>query len=125
MLNEELILKSKQIDFFPEAIKMLIDAGVTRYFVDLISGRITYYNDNLNSFFIIEEKYDNEGINYFNIEKLKLAIKWAQSGNDDYTYKKFISLIKEAGISAYIVYIKSNFICYFSSNGKMHKEFFI
>ena len=107
---------------FGEVIQQLMSVNIESYFVDYRRGETTYYLPNGLSLRLNFDAQLEKISKIFDAEKIKSAIKQAQSGS--VMYPEFKTLTYAAGCIGYIVWISGKKIDYLGCNGEVHTEHF-
>lgn len=108
---------------FPEVVKKLLEAGVERYYVDLINLENTYYGNNDEIYrceLILEEKKKID--NRFSEPLVGETIRQIQRGEIDYL--EFLQRIMKAGVVYYTVFLKGKQVFYGGREGELWIEKF-
>ena len=107
---------------FGEVIQQLTSIHIESYFVDYRRGETTYYLPSGSSLRFIFAAQPEKIAKKFDAEKVKSAIKKAQSGT--VMYPEFKDLTYVAGCIGYIVWISGKKVDYLGCNGEVHVEHF-
>lgn len=125
---EDVVKECKKLSFgqknaFPEVIKKLTEAGIERYYADLVRLENTYYGKSLETYRDqmlldgakdIEEDFSKEGI--------RSAIAESQGGEIDFA--TFLQRAMKSGVVSYTVFIKGAQVHYFGRKGEVWVEHF-
>lgn len=107
---------------FPQAVGMLIGAGVESYFVDFARGTDTFYmpdgRTHVEAFTLPSAPIADE----FNAAEVVTAIRAAQA--DTIRYPEFVERVRKAGVTAYWTFIAGRRVIYFGRKGEFHIEEF-
>ena len=107
---------------FGDVIQQLIAIGIESYFVDYRCGETTYYFPNGKYIRHSFKAEITEITLHFDLQKIKLAIAGAQSGQ--VMYPQFKELTYLAGCIGYFVWIKGKHVQYLGRLGEAHTEKF-
>lgn len=116
-------LSFEKSNSFPEVLKKLSDAGIERYYADLIKLEKTYYGKGTESYRDqipiknaqnISEQFSEEGI--------RNAIIAIQRGEIDYA--TFLHRAMQSGIVSYTVFINGAQVHYLGRKGEIWIEHF-
>jgi uncharacterized protein YbcV (DUF1398 family) len=107
---------------FPQVVCRLMEIGVESYFVDLATGRKTYY--------LAEGRTQTEPMilkldpvaGEFSDAGLVAAIREAQA--DTIRYPEFVKRSTAAGVIAYWAFLDGKKVVYFGRKGQLHIEEF-
>ncbi|MFC3908698.1 MarR family transcriptional regulator [Legionella dresdenensis] len=107
---------------FPEVIQQLHEAGITRYYVDLVTGNKIYYHNDGSTYthaacikkYAINEHYNESGV--------IAALRAIQGGKIN--YPEFLMQICKNGVVNYVVYIEGKRAHYISALGEVYQENF-
>lgn len=109
---------------FPEAVNLLIAAGLDGYSVDLRQASRTFYLPSGETARFetapigapVALRLDNQAI--------KQSIRKAQAQTPGYTYKGFCNEAAQAGCAGYFVSFPGKRVLYFGRDGGTHTEYF-
>jgi len=125
---ENIIAESTKLSFekansFPEVLQKLKDAGIERYYADLVKLEKTYYGKGTQSY---QDKMPlkNPGSisEQFSEEGLRNAITASQRGEIDYS--TFLHRAMQSGVVSYTVFINGNRNIFFGKKGEVWTEHF-
>lgn len=107
---------------FPEWIATLKDAGVERYYADLVALQVTYYST--NHVHTAKLPYPNPPARgeTFSENELVGAIRASQRG--EILYPDFLNRAIKAGVVSYTVYLSGKQVQYMGATGEIHTEHF-
>lgn len=130
-MNQEtinIIEKGLQASFtgensFPEVVKNLINAGIERYYTDLIAFQKTFYATD-GSTYTAKLPYSNPPVpgEIFAEKDIAEAIKAIQRG--EIIYPEFLNRAIKAGVVSYTVYFLGKQVQYNGAKGEIHTENF-
>ncbi len=109
---------------FPTIVGALIGAGFEEYTVDYRRKTCAYYLLDGDSVELPLPADDETVAAEFLGETVKAAVREAQSGSADYTYKGFCRKVKDAGCAGYIVSFSGRRVVYFGRTAETHVEHF-
>jgi hypothetical protein len=109
---------------FPTIVGTLIGVGFEGYTVDYRRGLAIYYANDGGSTELPIPPDDASVAPEFSADAIQAAIREAQSGAADYTYKGFCRKVKEAGCAGYIVSFAGRRVLYFGRTAELHVEHF-
>ena len=95
---------------YPRFVDLLAEAGVTRYAVEVMTHRITYYGAGGEAYVEQGAPVSETSLGSFDETKIRSAITAAQKGTVDFA--GFLKKIHEAGIAAYEVNVRNRTIHY-------------
>jgi uncharacterized protein YbcV (DUF1398 family) len=107
---------------FPECISTLMAAGVESYRVDLVRKEKIMYAPN-----------GENAVEKLAVEDYPIGIAFSQTGvqkavrkiqEGEISYKEFLNLISDAGVTHYMVFLIGKQTVYFGRHGDMHIEMF-
>lgn len=109
---------------FPDAVKILMEAGIESYFCDFRRAMKTYYLPNGEFFDIPAEKTAVATGKEFDVPRIQAAIREAQANRPGYTYRGFCEKVASAGCVGYIVSFPGRRAVYFGRTAETHVELF-
>jgi uncharacterized protein YbcV (DUF1398 family) len=109
---------------FPEGVKLLMEAGFDGYAVDFRSSTRTYYLPNGETLELKTEPTSVPVSECFETDKVKEAIREAQTLVQGYTYKGFCDKVAEAGCAGYVVSFPGKRVLYYGRTAETHTEYF-
>ena len=105
--------------------------GVTRYRIDFVAATATaYVPDASNKMVLVDTSpipsHDGSTIlgAKWNADEIMKAIRKAQEGGPDYTYKGFTKTCVENGVTEYSAYLEGKRVVYCGALGDCHTEWF-
>ncbi|MFT4098587.1 MAG: DUF1398 domain-containing protein [Rhodoblastus sp.] len=109
---------------FPEIVGALMEAGFESYAIDFRSASATYYRPDGASVVLATHARAGSIADRFDRDTIVAAIRHAQSGAADYTYKGFCACIMAGGCAGYIVSFPGRRALYFGRTAETHVEHF-
>jgi uncharacterized protein YbcV (DUF1398 family) len=109
---------------FPDIVGTLILAGFEGYSVDYRRGITTYHHGDGSSVDIDNRPSDAHVALAFDQDGIVAQIRWAQSGDADYSYGAFCDNAKGAGCAGYIVSFPGRRVLYYGRTAETHVEHF-
>lgn len=109
---------------FPAIVGALIAAGFEGYTVDFRRKSCAYYLPNGDSIELSLHSDDVMVAPNFLGDTVQAAIREAQRGAADFTYKDFCRKVKAAGCAGYIVSFSGRRVLYFGRKAETHVEHF-
>ena len=109
---------------FPEIVGKLISAGFEGYTVDYRRNAQCYYMPHGDSAHFDMPPSAGSVAPAFDAALIEAQVKWAQSGDPDYTYLAFSDNVKAAGCAGYMVSFLGKRVVYFGRTGETHVEHF-
>jgi uncharacterized protein YbcV (DUF1398 family) len=107
---------------FPEVVRILLEAGVESYRVDLVRGDDTFYmlsgETHVEKMTLPSAKIADN----FSQTAIAAAIRAAQA--DSIRYPEFLNRAMAAGTAAYHAYLTGRKVIYFGRKGELHIEEF-
>jgi len=107
---------------FPQAVGRLLESGVESYFVDLATGRKTYYLASGETYTDPMTLKLGPVADEFSSAGIVAAIRAAQA--DTIRYPEFVERSTEAGIVGYWAFLTGKKVVYFGRKGESHTEEF-
>lgn len=107
---------------FPDVVGKLMEAGVKRYYADLVRAEKIYYLPNGDSARIPSTPVKAVFAETFSASGVEAAIRKSQKGEID--YKTFCSLVAAAGCVSYVVSLTGQRAVYSGRSGETHVELF-
>ena len=113
----------KETGSFPERVKTLIDAGIERYYADLIGRQTTYYATD-GSMHTSKMPYPNPPIrgSIFSERDVIEALRTIQRG--EISYSEFLNRIIKGGTVNYTVFLLGKQVHYVGAKGEIYIERF-
>jgi uncharacterized protein YbcV (DUF1398 family) len=105
---------------FPEQAKMLADAGIEAYHVDLARSEWRYYTPSGESHVEISSEQHAPAADNFCADSVQAALLNIRQGTTD--YPKFLEQILAAGCVYYVAYLAGRQVIYFGRKGEFHIE---
>ena len=123
IIEESMALSMASKITFPQAVGMLVGAGVERYTVDLVGLREHAYGPQ-GEYHAAALKLPNPQpvAETFDGAAVKATITDIQQGK--ITYQEFLNRVMAAGCSHYECFITGRKVVYISRDGSQHVEFF-
>ncbi len=109
---------------FPEAVRLLREAGFDGYAVDFRRSTHAYYLSDGQAIELRSERAPLQVAESFDAEIVKQAIREAQALIPGYTYQGFCAKVAAAGCAGYIVSILGKRVLYYGRTGETHTEYF-
>lgn len=109
---------------FPEALKMLMEAGFEGYHVDYRLNTRVYYLPSGETLLLTNPQGHGSIETQFNQPEIVAAIKWAQLNPPGYNYLDFNRKVTANGCAGYIVSILGRRVLYFGRTAETHVEHF-
>jgi len=109
---------------FPEAVRLLIEAGFEGYSIDYRSNTRTYYAPDGSSLVLDNPPHNDPVSAAFDKDGVAASIKWAQSGAPDYNYVAFNRRVTAHGCAGYLVSFLGRRVVYYGRTGELHVEHF-
>jgi uncharacterized protein YbcV (DUF1398 family) len=116
---------------FPETVKALMSLGVTRYRIDFVASTATaYVPDAAHNTVLVDTapipSHSGSVIlgAKWNLDEIVKAIRKAQEGGPEYTYKGFTKTCVENGVTDYSAYLQGKRVVYCGALGDSHTEWF-
>lgn len=109
---------------FPQSVELLMAAGFDGYLVDLRRAARTYYLPDGECLDLSAEKPKNDIPARFDLERIKAAIREAQTLAPGYSYKGFCAKVAAAGCAGYLISFPGRRALYFGRTGETHVEHF-
>jgi DNA-binding MarR family transcriptional regulator/uncharacterized protein YbcV (DUF1398 family) len=107
---------------FPEWVATLKDAGIERYYADLVALQVTYYStDHAHTAKLPYLNPPTRG-EIFSEDELVGAIRASQRG--EILYPEFLNRAIKAGVVSYTVYLSGKQVQYMGEKGEIHIEHF-
>ncbi|MEQ8269060.1 MAG: DUF1398 family protein [Parvibaculum sp.] len=107
---------------FPEVVGMLMEAGVERYYADLVRHEKTYYMADGASLVTRAKPLAAPAAVPFSPEGVEAAVRAIQAGQ--IKYGEFCARIAAAGCVAYLVSLTGARAVYYGRTGEAHLELF-
>lgn len=107
---------------FPEIVGMLKEAGIERYYVDLVRHEKTYYMADGASLVTSARPLAMPAAVPFSASGVEAAVRAAQAGR--IKYGAFCAQIAAAGCVAYLVSLAGARAVYYGRTGEAHLELF-
>jgi len=106
---------------FPQVVRQIADAGVERYYVDLVTGNRTYYG--LEGDSACHNSYQSPpSVQQFSAQGVEAAVRKIQAGK--LGYRQFCDEIAAAGCVAYLVSLPGRRAVYYGRTGEAYTEMF-
>ena len=109
---------------FPQILGALSGVGIEGYFADLRRAVKIYYLPLGESIEIATGGATPAVAEAFDSSAVAAAVRWAQAGAPDYSYKGFCERVMEAGCMGYLVSLPGRRAVYFGRTGETHVEHF-
>ncbi len=107
---------------FPEIVGMLREAGVERYYADLMRHEKTYYTADGASLVTPAKPLAVPVAPLFSPEGVEAAVRAIQAGR--IAYGEFCARIAAAGCATYLVSLAGTRAVYYGRTGDAHEELF-
>lgn len=107
---------------FPAIVGMLIEAGFEGYMVDYRRSSQTYYLPDGDSVMLDMPQAAHPVAAAFDAATVAALVRWAQSGDADYSYSAFSGKAACAGCAGYLVSFPGRRVVYFGRTGETHVE---
>lgn len=121
-LVREMTLASDQERLpFPEIVRSLMEAGVERYYADMLTSTRIYYLADGSWESVQCQQYPNPAMS-FSAAGIEQAIRASQS--QEIRYREFCKRIAQAGCVGYFVSLAGKRAVYFGRSCDMHVEWF-
>jgi uncharacterized protein YbcV (DUF1398 family) len=109
---------------FPQSLRILMEAGVDGYAVDLRRSTRTYYMPNGETIELEMQPTPAPVAESFDAAVVRGAIREAQALVPGYTYKGFCAKVAGAGCAGYVVSLLGRRVLYYGRTGETHTEYF-
>lgn len=109
---------------FPQILGALSGVDIEGYFADLRRAVKIYYLPEGESIEIATGAATPPVAETFDSSAVAAAVRWAQAGGADYSYKGFCERVMEAGCMGYLVSLSGRRAVYFGRTGETHVEHF-
>jgi len=109
---------------FPQILGALTEGGFDGYLVDYRRTTATYYAADGDSVDLTAHTTEGAVAARLDPEALGEAIREAQAGGPDYSYRGFCRKAKAAGCAGYLVSISGRRVLYFGRDAATHVELF-
>lgn len=109
---------------FPEIVGRLAAAGFESYLVDYRAGTQRLYLPDGDSVSLDMPPSAGAVAARFDAETVAAMVRWAQSGDADYSYAAFGTRVKSGGCAGYLVSFTGRRALYFGRSGETHVEHF-
>ena len=109
---------------FPQAVRMLMEAGFDGYAIDFRRRSGTYYLPSGESVEWPMDHSDKPVAAEFDTTAVKEAIREAQMMVPGFTYRGFCSIVADAGCAGYVVSSLGKRVLYYGRTGESHTEYF-
>ena len=120
--TERVTRASDQVNLpFPEVVRQVAEAGVERYYVDLVAGTKTYYRSKgepVSHHFCQSQPPDQR----FSAQGVGAAVRRIQAG--ELSYRGFCDEIAASGCVAYLVSLPGRRAVYYGRTGEAYTEMF-
>ncbi len=107
---------------FPVIVGMLIEAGFEGYMVDYRRNSQTYYLPDGDSVMLDMPQATHPVAAAFDAATVAALVRWAQSGDANYSYSAFSGKAACAGCAGYLVSFPGRRVVYFGRTGETHVE---
>ncbi len=109
---------------FPAIVGALMDAGFEGYDVDYRRGTATYLRPDGQSVALALPGAHGAVAPAFRAEHVEAAVREAQRGGPEYTYRDFCAKVMAAGCAGYMVSFLGRRVVYFGRTAETHVEHF-
>lgn len=109
---------------FPAIIGRLIEAGFEGYAVDYRRSAQSFYLPDGTSLDLPMPSHAGPVAAAFDKAVVEAQIRWAQSGDQAYTYQAFSRNVAAAGCAGYLVSFLGRRVVYYGRTGDIHVELF-
>lgn len=109
---------------FPEIVARLSAAGFEGYLVDYRAGTQRLYLPDGDSVSLDMPPSAGTVAAGFDAETIAAMVRWAQSGDADYSFAAFGTRVKRGGCAGYLVSFTGRRVLYFGRTGETHVEHF-
>ena|SRR5271165_5787230 len=109
---------------FPEAVRLLTEAGFDGYAVDFRHASRTYHLPNGETMELATALTPAPVAARFDAGSVKEAIREAQALVPGYTYEGFCAKVARAGCAGYVVSLLGKRVLYYGRTGETHTEYF-
>lgn len=109
---------------FPQAVALLMQAGVDGYAADFRRATRTYYLPDGETLELTSAWPPEIVAERFDAAAVVAAILEAQALVSGYTYKGFCAKVAAAGCAGYLVSLLGKHVLYYGRTGETHTEYF-
>jgi uncharacterized protein YbcV (DUF1398 family) len=109
---------------FPQAVELLMKAGLDGYAADFRRAVRSYFLPNGETLELAVPRSPEQVAERFDAVRVQVAIREAQAQAPGYTYTGFCAKVTAAGCAGYLVSLLGKRVLYYGRTGETHTEYF-